>query len=114
MAKAVEDGYSFEETEVPTVEAQPNPFDGIVAQLAERYLTTGNSQAVSFTIPADTKASTVTGQIDRAAKDHPVSIRRKYADVAPDGTVKATIWATKKRAPKGSKSGSVPAATPSE
>jgi hypothetical protein len=103
MAKQAQaDGYNFEETEVPTVEAQPNPFDGIVGQLAEAFLTSGQSKAVSFTIPADTKTSTVTGQLDRAAKELNVTIRRKYADPAEDGTVKATIWATKKRAPKGS------------
>jgi hypothetical protein len=102
-AESAPTGYEFEAAEIPTAEAQPNPFDGIVRQLASAFHQSGTSQAVSFTIPAGVKTSTVTGQLDRAAKELDVTIRRKYADRENDNTpVKATIWATKKRAPKGS------------
>jgi hypothetical protein len=95
-------GYDFQPDEVPTV-VKENPFDGIVRQLAEAFHADNSSHAVSFTIPAGTKTSTVTGQLDRAAADLDVTIRRKYADRTDDSQpVKATIWATKKRAPKGS------------
>jgi hypothetical protein len=103
-AEAVTTGYDFTPDEIP-VEVKENPFDAIVKQLADAYTENGSSQAVSFIIRADTKTGTVTGQLDRASKDLPVTIRRKYGEPDDAGNVKATIWATKKRAPKGSLSG---------
>lgn len=104
------DSYSFAPAEIPSA-AKPNPFDGVVSELADDYFDkldaapegeAVQSKAVSFTISGDTKQSTIAGQLLRASKDHDVTIRQVYDEPDADGNVKVVIWAQRKRAPKGS------------